>query len=111
MEESTSSNPSEIPDPVDPPHRDETQGLRIALNISMLGMLGFSIAVSVFIWRQIDLVRGQLSRTQPQFEALQKNYDSNTLPQLKSLFSQLDIYAGTNSEFRPFLEQYKEALK
>jgi hypothetical protein len=83
--------------------------LRLVLNLALASVLVLSIAVNLFIGKQMRLVRAKVRESRPLVQRMAADYDRKE-PSWRRLMGSLQSYAFTHPEFHPILSKYTNAL-
>ena len=79
-----------------------------AASISALILL--SLALNLFLFKQMRLARGQASAQRPEINKSVDRFQSNNEPVIRDFVAQLERFGATNANFRPILDKYRPWL-
>ena len=82
----------------------ELESLRGVVFRVVVGLLILAVAVNVFLWRQVHMVRAQLAAGQKQVAEYQK-----AEPAVRDLLARLHAFAATHPDFQPIMSKYAGA--
>lgn len=82
------------------------RSLRFALNVALLAMVLLSGSVSIYLFRQVSLLRRQVDTAGRTALQAARNYNENVLTQAVSFERQLLVFAQTNREFAARLVRF-----
>ena len=88
---------------------DEVRGLRGLLNAALAGVLLLSLAVNLFLFKQMRLMRSKVSESQPLVQRMSADFVKKE-PSMRNFVSSLQSFAMTHPDFLPVLSKYTNAL-
>ncbi len=87
----------------------QCQDLRTLLNATFVALLVLSVAVNLFLAKQMRQVRNRVAESRPVVVRMKTEFDKKE-PNMKSFVNALVGYAATDREFQPVLTRYREVL-
>lgn len=120
---SDSPQPQRDPGPIEParPRPTEFQrvnldaverqcrDLRTLLNAAFVAVLLLSVAVNLFLAKQMRLVRGKVSESRPIIQRMQAEFQRKE-PNMRNFVSALQSFASFNPDFQPILIRYRQVV-
>jgi hypothetical protein len=85
------------------------QDLRTLLHATLVALVGLALALSLFLAKQMRMVRGELSEMRPLIHRLTVEFKQKE-PRMKGFISALQAYAANNREFQPTLDRYRAVV-
>jgi hypothetical protein len=86
------------------------QALRTLLLATLTALIVLALGVSLFIGKQMRLVRHQLEEQRPLVGKLAADYQKNSEPLIRNFVRQLQGFAAVHRDFQPVLEKYRNGL-
>ncbi len=77
--------------------------LQSVVTMIVAGLLILTVAVNVFIWRQVRVVRNQLADERRQIDEYNR-----ADPAVRDLLRRLQAFAASNPDFQPVIARYAE---
>ena len=87
----------------------QCQDLRTLLHATLVALVALALALSLFLAKQMRMVRGELSEMRPLIHRLTVEFKQKE-PRMKGFISALQAYAANNREFQPTLDRYRAAV-
>ncbi len=87
----------------------QCQDLRTLLNAAFVALLVLSMAVNLFLAKQMRQVRNRVAESRPVVVRMKTEFDRKE-PNMKNFVNALVGYAATDREFQPVLARYREVL-
>ena len=79
----------------------EIASVRSLIAVVLAGLLVLSLAVNVFMWRQVRIVRAQMQDERNHIARFQQ-----AEPAIHDFFRRLQAFAASNPDFQPILRKY-----
>jgi hypothetical protein len=89
--------------------RQQYRDLRLLVNLALTCLLGLSLTVDLFVYKQMRLVRIKVSETRPWVQRLTTEFNRRE-PTMHNFVNALQSYAFTNSQFYAVLSKYTNSL-
>jgi hypothetical protein len=90
--------------------RQQVNHLRIWLFVVCAAVVPLTIAVDVFLAKQLRAARAQVKELRLQADRARGEFQRTREPNLRKYFEQLHLFAATNHDFRPVLDRYRPYL-
>ena len=100
--------PSSIPGGALRELRQQYLDLRTLLQATLAALIVLALGVSLFLAKQMRLVRSEVSELRPVIGRLTVEFQQKE-PKMRAFVSALQSYASNNREFLPILERYRAA--
>lgn len=84
--------------------------LRTLFTTALLALILLSLGVTLFVAKQMRMVRAQLDDQRPNVTKLATDYRNVSEPLIRNFTSRLQGFAATNPDFKPILDRYRPAL-
>ncbi len=107
--ESTSVSQPSLPRPEPTPRLDRIAHLQTLLLATILSLLVLALGVNLFIFRQMQGARAQLTASRLLNRNLSEQYQAKE-PTMRQFIQSLQTYAATHPEFQPILHRYRSGL-
>jgi len=91
--------------------REENQTLRILFEFTLVALILFSLSITLFMFKQMRMVRTQLTEQRPFVSRLITDYQKNSEPLIRKFTGAMERFAVTNRDFQPILEKYRPVLR
>jgi len=85
--------------------------LQNLFHAALVAVILLSLGVSLFIFKQMRLLRSQLEEQRPGVSRLIADYQKNSEPVIRNFTSAMERFAATNRDFQPIMEKYRPLLK
>lgn len=89
--------------------RGQYHGLQRLLNVALAAMLALSLALNLFLGKQMRLVRAKVRESRPVVQRLAAEFGRKE-PSMQSFVSALQSYAITHPDFYSVLSKYTNAM-
>lgn len=83
--------------------------LRKLFNAAFVAVLLLSIAVNLFLAKQMRLVRGKVSESRPIIQRMQAEFQRKE-PNMRNFVSALQSFATATPDFQPILIRYRQVV-
>jgi hypothetical protein len=90
--------PTESPEDL----KEQLASLRGVVTVMLAALVFLGLGLTLYLYRQVAFVNGQVVEARRAVE----DYNTNTFPRVESFIVQLNYYARTNADFKPFLSKY-----
>jgi len=87
------------------------ESLQNLFHAALVALIILSLGVSLFILKQMRLLRAQLVEQRPAVSRLIADYQKNSEPLIRKFTSEMDRFAVSNRDFQPILEKYRPVLR
>ena len=84
--------------------------LRTLFTTTLLALILLSLGVTLFVAKQMRMVRAQLDDQRPNVTKLATDYRNVSEPLIRNFTSRLQGFAAANPDFKPILDRYRPAL-
>ena len=91
--------------------RSQYESLQNLFHLALVGLIIFGLGVSLFIFKQMRLLRMQLEEQRPNVSRLIADYQKNSEPLIRNFSGALERFAATNRDFQPIMEKYRPLLR
>lgn len=89
----------------------QCESLQNLFHLALVALIVFSLGVSLFVLKQMRLLRAQLVEQRPVVSRLMADYQKTSEPLIRKFTSAIDGFAVSNRDFQPILEKYRPVLK
>lgn len=83
--------------------------LRTLLNATFVVLLVLSLAVNLFLVKQMRMIRAKVTEARPVIQRMQAEFQRKE-PNMQKFVSALQSFATTNPEFQPLLGRYRQVI-
>lgn len=83
--------------------------LRTLLNATFVVLLVLSVAVNLFLAKQMRMIRAKVVEARPVIQRMQAEFQRKE-PNMQKFVSALQSFATTNPEFQPILGRYRQVI-
>lgn len=83
--------------------------LRSLLNAAFVALLVLSVAVNLFLAKQMRMIRAKVVEARPVIVRMQAEFQRKE-PNMQKFVSALQSFAATNPEFQPVLGRYRQVI-
>jgi hypothetical protein len=87
----------------------QCQDLRTLLMATLVSLLILSMGLTLFLAKQMRLIRGKLSESRPVVYRMAADFQTKE-PNMKTFIFSLQNYAHSNPAFQPILDRYRAAI-
>lgn len=91
--------------------QQENQALRMLFEFTLVALIILSLSITLFMFKQMRMVRAQLTEQRPFVSRLLTDYQKNSEPLIRKFAGAMERFATTNRDFQPILERYRPVLK
>ena len=84
--------------------------LRTLFTAALVALILLSLGVTLFIFKQMRVVRAQLDDQRPTVTKMKADYEKISEPLIRNFAGRLQGFAASNPDFRPILDRYRNAL-
>jgi hypothetical protein len=89
----------------------QCESLQGLFHAALVALIVLSLGIGLFIFKQMNLLRAQLTEQRPAVNKLISDYEKTSEPLIRNFTSALDRFAVSNRDFQPILEKYRPLLK
>lgn len=83
--------------------------LRTLLNATFVVILVLSVALNLFLAKQMRMIRAKVVEARPVIQRMQAEFQRKE-PNMQKFVSALQSFATTNPEFQPILARYRQVI-
>lgn len=83
--------------------------LRTLLNATFVVLLVLSVAVNLFLAKQMRMIRAKVVEARPVIQRMQAEFQRKE-PNMQKFVSALQSFSVTNPEFQPILARYRQVI-
>lgn len=83
--------------------------LRTLLSATFVALLVLSLAVNLFLAKQMRMIRAKVTEARPVIMRMQAEFQRKE-PNMQKFVSSLQSFATTNPEFQPILGRYRQVI-
>jgi hypothetical protein len=87
----------------------QVTALRLLLNLALAAVLVFSMAINLFLWKQMRLVRSKVRESQPVVQRMAAEFTKKE-QNMRSFVGTLQSYALAHPDFYSVLSKYTNAM-
>jgi hypothetical protein len=87
------------------------ENLHVLFEFALVALILLGLSVTLFMFKQMRLVRAQLAEQRPIVNKLISDYQKHSEPLVRNFTGAMQRFASSNADFQPIVEKYRPVLK